>query len=121
MAKLSVNEVKYIDKMQETVDKLKKPRFRNVGEYGKYLKSIKDTTRDQRAIIVYSVLDMVESAKHQWGEMNNDKLMAILRPIGEECGIALQEMLKILMHLLSDPTYFVKIGKEFKATFGASN
>jgi len=118
MAKLSVNEVKHIDKMQEALEELKKPKYRNLGEYGKHLKSQAKVTRDQAAIIVYSVLDMIEAKKEAWGAMDNHKLMAILKPIGDECGIALQTMLSILMHLLGDPSYFMKVSKEFKSVFG---
>lgn len=117
MAKMFADGVKYIDKMQEALEELKKPKFKNLGEYGKYIKGLKNPTRDQKAMIVYSILDMIESQKEQWGAMTNEKLVSIIKPIGDEVGIQLQEMLQLLMQLLSDPTYFAKIGKEFRALF----
>jgi len=117
MGKLSVNEVKYIDAMQEALEELKKPKFRNLGEYGKYIKSLSSPSRDEKAIIVYSVLDMIEAKKQEWGEMNIDKLLAILTPIATETGIEVVEMRRILMYLLSDPLYFQKIARAFHAVF----
>jgi hypothetical protein len=115
--KLSVNEVKHIDAMQEAIHELKKPKFKNLGEYGKYIKSLPNPTREQKAIIVYSVLDMIEAQKRDWGAMTNDKLTSILRAISDEVGIHTTDMLKILIQLLSDSAFFVKTGKEFKAVF----
>lgn len=117
MAKLSVNEVKHIDKLQEAIHELKKPKFKNLGEYGKYIKSLPETTYSQKAIIVYSVLDMIEAQKREWGVMTNEKLISILKPIGEEAGINVSDMLKILMRLLSDSTFFVSTSKEFRTVF----
>lgn len=117
MGKLTVNEVRHIDKLQEAIHELKKPQFKNLGEYGKYIKSLPEATHGQKAIIVYSILDMIEAQKRQWGAMTNEKLISILKPIGEEAGISIDEMLKILMQLLSDSAFFVRVSKEFKAVF----
>ena len=114
---MSVNEVKHFDKMQEALEELKRPRYKNVGEYGQYIKRLSNPTREQKAIIVYSVLDMIEAHKSQWGEMNNEKLAAILRPIGHQTGIDLSEMLRLVMHLLSDSAFFVKTAKDFRSLF----
>lgn len=120
MVKLSVNEVKHIDAMQAALEELKKPRFKNLGEYGKYIKGLTNPSRDEKAIIVYSVLDMIEAKKQEWGAMNTEKLIAILAPIGAETGIETSEMLRVLMYLLSDATYFQKISKAFHAVFEAT-
>jgi len=117
MTKLSVNEVKHIDAMHAALEELKKPRFKNLGEYGKYIKSLSNASRDEKAIIVYSVLDMVEAKKQEWGEMNTQKLVAILAPIGAETGIDTSDMLRILMYLLSDASYFQKIARAFHTVF----
>jgi hypothetical protein len=117
MAKLTVNEVKHIDAMQEALEELKKPRFRNLGDYGKHIKSLSSPSRDEKAIIVYSVLDMIESKKQEWGEMNIDKLLAILTPIATETGIEVTEMRRILMYLLADVVYFQKISRAFYEVF----
>lgn len=117
MSKMFADGVKYIDKMQEALEELQKPKFKNLGEYGKYIKSLSNPTREQKAMIVYSILDMIESQKQQWGVMDNDKLLAILAPIGAETGIPTQEMVRILMHLLSDSTFFAKTGREFRELF----
>lgn len=121
MGKLTGNEVRHLDKIQEALEELKKPKFANLGEYGKYLKSLSNPTRDQQAIIVYSILDMIEAHKAEWGVMSTEKLTAIMAPIGKETGIELGEMLRILMHLLMDASYFLKIAKEFRQTFEANS
>lgn len=120
MAKLSANEVKGIDLLQETVHNLKQSKFKSLGDYGKYIKSLSHPSREQKAIIVYSVLDMAEAEKYKLGDMSTEKLTAILKPIGELTGIALPEMFKILIQLLSDSTYFIRTAKEFKAIFEES-
>jgi polyphosphate kinase len=120
MSKLSRNEIKHIDKMQEALEILKQPKFHNVGEYGRYIKSLSSPTLEQKAIIVYSIIDMIESQKQAWGEMNNDKLMAILKPIGDETGIPLQDMLRTLMMLLVDTDLFVKTSVAFRGLFIAN-
>jgi len=120
MGKLTVNETKHIDKIQEALEELKKPKFRNVGEYGKFVKSQAAPTYDQKAIIMYSILDMIESRKREWGEMNNEKLVAIVSPIAKEVNLPIQELLKILIHLLSDTTFFIKTSKAFKELFIAA-
>ncbi len=120
MAKLTVNETKHIDKIQEALEELKKPKFRNVGEYGKFVKSQSAPTYDQKAIIMYSILDMIESRKREWGDMNNEKLVAIVSPIAKEVNLPVQELIKILIHLLSDAAFFVKTSKSFKELFIAT-
>lgn len=117
MTKLTVNEVKHVDKLQEALEELKKPKFRTVGEYGKYIKSLKAPSYEQKSIIVYSVLDMIEANKVAMGEMTTEKLVAIMSDIAKEVDIQVQELLKILVHLLSDVTYLVKIAKQFKELF----
>jgi hypothetical protein len=121
MAKLSRNEVNHIDKIQEALEVLKQPKFNNVGEYGRYIKSLASPTLEQKAIIVYSIIDMIESQKHAWGEMNNDKLILILQPIGNETGIDLQDMLRVLMMLLVDTELFVRTSVAFRGLFIANS
>jgi hypothetical protein len=117
MAKLTVNETKHIDKIQEALEELKKPKFRNVGEYGKFVKSQTSPSYEQKAIIMYSILDMIESRKREWGEMNNEKLVAIVSAIAKEVNLSTQELIKVLVHLLSDAAFFAKTNKSFKELF----
>jgi hypothetical protein len=120
MSKLTVNETKHIDKLQEALEGIKKRQnttFKNVGEYGKYIKSLREPTYEQKAIIMYSILDMIESRKDEWGEMNEQKIASIVASIAGEVGIPAQELLKCLMHLLSDPSYFTKIAKAYRNLF----
>lgn len=121
MSKLTVNEVKHIDKLQEALENLKKPKFKNVGEFGKYIKSLNAPSYEQKAMLVYSILDMIEFYKQQWGEMNNEKLIAIISPIAKEVNLPVQELLKVLVHLLSDPAFFARTNKAFKELFIANN
>lgn len=117
MGKLTVNEIKHIDKMQEALEVLSKPKYKNVGEYGKFIKSQNAPTYEQKAIIMYSILDMIEARKQEWGEMNNEKLVAIVSAIAKEVNLSTQELIKVLMHLLSDPNFFAKTNKSFKELF----
>ncbi len=66
---------------------------------------------------MYSILDMVEHYKREWGTMDNEKLISIITPIANEVNISVQELMKVLIHLLSDPTFFAKTNKAFKELF----
>lgn len=120
MAKLTVNEVKHIDKIQAALEELKKPKYKNVGEYGKFVKSQTAPTYEHKALIVYSILDMIEARKREWGDMNNEKLVAIVSAIAKEVNLSTQELIKVLIHLLSDSTFFAKTNKSFKELFIAT-
>jgi len=120
MSKLTVNTVKHIDAIEEALETLKKPLYKNVGEFGKYIASLKSPTYEQKALIVYSVLDMIEYYKKEYGEINNEKLIAIMDPIAKEVNIPVQELLKVLVHLLSDVQFFGRTNKAFKELFIAN-
>lgn len=117
MTKLTVNETKHIDKLLETIEEMKKPKFKNVGAYGKYIKSLPSPTYDQKAIVMYSILDMIEFYKKEWGVMDNEKLIAIVTPIAKEVNLPVQELIKVLIHLLSDPAFFAKTSRAFRELF----
>jgi len=89
-----------------------KGKYKNNEEFGKDLKTQKDPTYEERALLAFSIVETVV------GQQLDEKVIPLfINEVSLECGQNPQDILKILVHLLSDNEYFQKIMKKYKAFF----
>lgn len=101
--------------MREALMSLK-GKLKNNGEFAAYLRTQKDPTYEERAMLAFSIIETAVGL-----ELKEDVILLFINEVVPESGLDPKDILKILTHLLSDTNYMMKIMKKYKSLFNKEN